>query len=58
MSFSRTVQVTIGSAAIATLILLFFFQAPFLPILTGAIGAALLIIGKSWHKSRTKGVLK
>jgi len=52
MSFSRTVQVTIGSAAIATLVLLFFFQAPFLPILTGAIGAALFIIGKSWYKSK------
>jgi hypothetical protein len=47
---------TIGTAAIAALVLLFFFKAPLLPTMTGAIGAALFIIRKSWYKRKMKGI--
>ena len=44
MSKNRAQMLTLGATMIAAIMMVFFFKAPILPVVIGAIGAAFLIL--------------
>jgi len=50
MTFSRTLQLALGAAAIVCLVVVYSFGAPLVPALIGALVAILWIAGKAWRQ--------